>query len=154
MSDTSGGLLRGRRGLVMGVANDHSIAWGIARMLAAVSSPHLDILGHCTGRMITGRRSRPPSEFDAGAVFAACARYDKAVEINCRPERLDPPPELLRLAVAAGCKFAVNTDAHTPEELEWQALGCRQAAMAGVSLENVVNTWRRDDLLAWTRSHD
>jgi putative hydrolase len=124
------------------------------RMIAAIENPHLDILGHCTGRLITGRRGRPQSEFDAEAVFAACARYDKAVEINCRPERLDPPPDLLRLAVEAGCKFAVNTDAHTPEELQWQLLGCRMAAEAGLSVEAVVNTWQPDDLIAWARRHD
>jgi putative hydrolase len=124
-----------------------------SRMIAAVANPHLDILGHCTGRLITGRRGRPQSDFDAEAVFAACARYDKAVEINCRPERLDPPPDLLRLAVAAGCKFAVNTDAHTPEELQWQALGCRQAAACGVDPEGVVNTWPRARLLAWAAGH-
>jgi putative hydrolase len=122
------------------------------RMLAAVANPHLDILGHCTGRLITGRRGRPQSEFDADAVFAACARYDKAVEINCRPERLDPPPDLLRLAVQAGCKFAINTDAHTPDELQWQLLGCRQAGECGVPAESVVNTWPREALLGWASS--
>jgi putative hydrolase len=58
------------------------------RMVLAVASPHVDILGHCTGRMI-GRR--PASSFDADYVFAACKQFGTAVEINCRPERLDPP---------------------------------------------------------------
>ncbi|MGZ6950252.1 MAG: PHP domain-containing protein, partial [Ilumatobacteraceae bacterium] len=62
------------------------------RMVRAVASPHVDILGHCTGRMI-GKRD--PSTFDADYVFAACAQFHTAVEINCRPERLDPPRELL-----------------------------------------------------------
>jgi len=123
------------------------------RLLNALAQPHLDILGHCTGRLIT-RRGRPESEFDAAAVFAACVRYDKAIEINCRPERLDPPRRLLRMAVEAGCKFAINTDAHTPEELHWQRLGCERAAECGVKPDDVVNTWPLERLLAWTASHE
>ena len=66
------------------------------RMLTAVANPHVDVLGHCTGRMVTGNRKRPESQFDADAVFAACAEHGVAVEINSRPERLDPPKRLLR----------------------------------------------------------
>ncbi len=68
------------------------------RMVTAVASPHVDILGHCTGRKLVGR-GRPPSTFDAEIVFAACAQFDTALEINCRPERQDPPDELLALAL-------------------------------------------------------
>ena len=64
------------------------------RMVAAVRNPLADVLGHCTGRLVTGR-GRPESEFDADAVFAACAEAGTAVEINSRPERLDPPRRLL-----------------------------------------------------------
>jgi putative hydrolase len=147
------------------------------RMLAAVANPHVDILGHCTGRKLTGgssggstalvggsvagggdrahRRSgtRPPSAFDAPAVFAACAEYDKAVEINCRPDRLDPPKRLLRLAVEAGCRFTVDTDAHAPGQLDWLANGCERAARCGVPVDRIVNTWSADQLLAWTAGH-
>ena len=66
------------------------------RMVLAVASPHVDILGHCTGRLIG---KRPPSVFDEDYVFAACAQFNTAVEINCRPERLDPPGELLEAAI-------------------------------------------------------
>ena len=83
------------------------------RMLAAIESPHTDVLGHCTGRLITGR-GRPQSAFDAEVVFSACARTGTAVEINCRPERQDPPEDLLRQAVDLGCRFAIDTDAHAP----------------------------------------
>jgi len=123
-----------------------------ARMLAAVESPHTDILGHCTGRLLNGR-GRPPSSFDAEAVFAACARTDTAVEINARPERQDPPADLLRLAVSHGCSFAVDTDAHAPGQLAWLGRGCANAVAAGVSTERVVNRWPADELLAWARSH-
>lgn len=120
------------------------------RMVAAVRSPHADVLGHCTGRLVTGR-GRPESAFDADEVFAACAESGTAVEINSRPERLDPPRRLLRRAVAAGTLFAIDTDAHAPGQLDWQILGCARAEECGVPPERVVTTWPLDDLLAWTR---
>jgi putative hydrolase len=123
-----------------------------ARMLAAVRNPHSDILGHCTGRLVAGR-GRPESTFDAQAVFAACAETDTAVEINSRPERLDPPRRLLKLVVAAGCKVAIDTDGHAPGQLEWQMNGCRRAAECEVPLDSIVNTWSAERLLAWTASH-
>ncbi|MFD7879774.1 PHP domain-containing protein [Streptomyces sp. NPDC059766] len=120
------------------------------RMVAAVRDPHADVLGHCTGRLVAGR-TRPESEFDADEVFAACAESGTAVEINSRPERRDPPEPLLRRAVAAGVLFAVDTDAHAPGQLDWQALGCARAEKCGVPAERVVTTWSADELLAWTR---
>jgi putative hydrolase len=122
-------------------------------MVAAVANPHMDILGHCTGRMVTGR-GRPQSTFDAAAVFAACASSDTAVEVNCRPERLDPPRALLRQVVAAGCKVSIDTDAHAPGQLEWQPYGCVRAAECGVATESIVNAWPAERLLAWAGSHD
>ncbi|OON72191.1 PHP domain-containing protein [Streptomyces tsukubensis] len=119
------------------------------RMIAAVRDPHTDILGHCTGRLVTGR-GRPESRFDAEAVFAACAESGTAVEINSRPERLDPPRRLLRPAVAAGTLFAVDTDAHAPGQLDWQPYGCARAEECGVPPERVVNTWGAERLLEWT----
>ncbi|MFF4545071.1 PHP domain-containing protein [Streptomyces sp. NPDC001435] len=120
------------------------------RMLAAVRNPLSDILGHCTGRLITGR-GRPESEFDADAVFAACAESGTAVEINSRPERLDPPLRLLRRAVDAGVLFSIDTDAHAPGQLDWQIHGCARAEECGVPAERVVTTWSAPELLAWTR---
>ncbi|MEY2453316.1 MAG: putative hydrolase [Acidimicrobiaceae bacterium] len=122
------------------------------RMVLAMANPNTDILGHCTGRKVVGR-GRPQSKFDAELVFAACARFDKAVEINCRPERQDPPEELLQLALDWGCKVSIDTDAHAPGQLEWQPYGCDKAARLGVEPENVVNTMAADDLVAWAASH-
>jgi putative hydrolase len=122
------------------------------RMVAAIASPHTDVLGHCTGRMVLGR-GRPESTFDADLVFGACAHFDKAVEINCRPERLDPPMRLLEEVVAIGCKVAVDSDAHAVGQLEWQPYGCERAARAGVPVDQIVNTWPVDRLLEWTASH-
>ncbi|MFF9241277.1 PHP domain-containing protein [Streptomyces sp. NPDC014801] len=121
------------------------------RMVAAVRNPHADILGHCTGRLVTGR-GRPESQFDAEEVFAACAESGTAVEINSRPERLDPPRRLLRRAVEAGVLFSIDTDAHAPGQLDWQINGCARAEECGVDPARVVTTWSADDLLAWTRT--
>ncbi|HEY2957192.1 MAG TPA: PHP domain-containing protein [Actinomycetota bacterium] len=121
------------------------------RMLAAIASPQVDVLGHCTGRLITGGRGRrPESEFDAEAVFAGCAEHGVAVEVNSRPERLDPPKRLLRLAVEAGCRIAIDSDAHAPGQLDWQVNGCERAFACGVLPDRVVNTMPTAELLAWT----
>ena len=120
------------------------------RMLAAIANPATNILGHCTGRRLIGPRgNRPPSTFDAAAVFAACAEHGVAVEINSRPERLDPPKALLAQAVRAGCLFAIDTDAHAPGQLDWQYRGCARAVECGVPVENIVTTWPLAQLQAW-----
>jgi putative hydrolase len=107
------------------------------RMVAAVRNPHVDILGHCTGRLVQGgprgagrgrSDKRPESEFDAEAVFGACLESDTAVEINSRPERLDP-------------------------QLEWQGHGCARAAECEVPTASIVNAWDAEGITAWTASH-
>jgi putative hydrolase len=120
------------------------------RMLAAIANPLVDVLGHCTGRMVTGNRKRPESQFDADAVFAACAENGVAVEINSRPERLDPPKRLLRQAVAAGCVFTIDTDAHAPGQLDWLRNGCERAVDCALPFDRVLNTWPVERLLART----
>jgi len=122
------------------------------RMVTAVANPHTDVLGHCTGRLVLGR-GRPESAFDADLVFAACARFDTAVEVNCRPERLDPPMRLLARAAELGAPIAIDTDAHAVGQLEWQPYGCTRVAEAGIDVERVVNSWPVDRLLEWTAAH-
>ena len=122
------------------------------RLIRAVENPLTDILGHCTGRLLAGR-GRLPSTFDAEAVFSACADTGTAVEINSRPERLDPPEPLLRQALSLGCVVVVDTDAHAPGQLEWQRHGCEQAAKAEVPIDVVMNALPAEDFLAWTASH-
>jgi putative hydrolase len=122
------------------------------RMVRAVASPNVDILGHCTGRIIVGR-GRPPSTFDAEQVFSVCASTGTAVEINSRPERLDPPEELLDLALSLDCLVTIDTDAHAPGQLEWQYFGCEKAATAEVPADRIMNTRSADELLSWTASH-
>ncbi|MEU7853053.1 PHP domain-containing protein [Nonomuraea sp. NPDC049141] len=122
------------------------------RMVTAIANPHVDVLGHCTGRVVQagGRRGRvrPESDFDAELVFEACRRFGVAVEINSRPDRLDPPKRLLRLAYEMGCDFAIDSDAHAPGQLDWQRHGCERAARCGIEAARIVNTWPLADLLA------
>lgn len=120
------------------------------RMVNAVANPRVDVLGHCTGRLITGGRgTRPESEFEADIVFEACRRFDVAVEVNSRPERRDPPTRLLRLADEVGCLFAIDTDAHAPGQLDFLDHGCARAQEQGIGADRVVNTRSADELLAW-----
>jgi putative hydrolase len=117
------------------------------RMVAAVSSPHVDVLGHCTGRLLAGR-GRPESAFDPEAVFTACRDHGVAVEINCRPERQDPPDPLLRMAVEAGCLFAIDTDAHAPGQLAWLDSGCSRGERFGIRPDRVINARPAAELAA------
>jgi putative hydrolase len=133
------------------------------RMLAAIANPHLDILGHMTGRKVAAGgegdkghragRTRPPSTFELEKVIEACLEHGKAIEINSRPDRLDPPKRMLTVAVEAGCLFSVDTDAHAPGQLDWLRNGCERAALCGVPAERVVNTWPMEKLLEWTAGH-
>jgi putative hydrolase len=116
------------------------------RMIAAIANPQVDVLGHCTGRMMMRNRSRPESQFDADAVFAACREHGVAVEINCRPERQDPPDDLLRQAADAGCLFAIDTDAHAPGQLDWLDNGCERAERAGITPDRVLNARAAADI--------
>ncbi|MGY4647568.1 PHP domain-containing protein [Mycobacterium sp. URHB0021] len=120
------------------------------RMINAVSNPRTDVLGHCTGRLVTGGRGiRAESKFDAEKVFTACRDHDTAVEINSRPERRDPPTRLLNLALDIGCLFSIDTDSHAPGQLEFLGYGAQRALDAGVPVDRIVNTWSADRLLGW-----
>ena len=120
------------------------------RMVRAIANPHTDVLGHCTGRLRSGR-GRPESEFEHELVFEACRRFDVAVEINSRPERLDPPRRLLRAALEIGCRFTIDTDAHAPGQLDWVPYGCARAEDCEIPADRVLNSRSADELLEWTR---
>ena len=123
------------------------------RMLGAVRNPRVDVLGHCTGRLVTGSRgTRPQSEFDARAVFEACAEHDVAVEINSRPERCDPPDDLVEMARDIGCLFAIDSDAHAPGQLEMKVYGAERAHRLGIDADRIITTWDADRLLDWSRT--
>jgi putative hydrolase len=119
------------------------------RMVRAIAHPEVDVLGHVTGRLLTGR-GRPESGFDEDAVLEACLATGTALEVNCRPERLDPPRRMLRKAAAMGVEVAISTDAHAIDQLHWQPYGTDRAAECGVTVEQVVNARPADELLAWS----
>ena len=122
------------------------------RMVAAIRNPHVDVLGHCTGRLLGlsqqggGRGKRPESVFDPGAGFGACREHGVAVEINCRPERMDPPDRLLGLAAEIGCRFAIDSDAHAPGQLDWLGNGTGRAEKFGIGPERVINARGADEV--------
>jgi putative hydrolase len=118
----------------------------------ALESPHVDILGHCTGRIVVGR-GRPESTFDTDRVFGTAADLDKAVEINSRPERLDPPTRMLEQLAAREAKVSIDSDAHATWQLEWQEYGCHRAAKVGIPVERIVNTWTAEELTGWAATH-
>jgi len=120
------------------------------RMVRAVSDGCVDVLGHCTGRLVAGNRGiRPESSFDAEEVFTACRDASTAVEINSRPERRDPPTRLLTLALEIGCLFAIDTDAHAPGQLDFLGYGAQRALDAVVPADRIINTWSAEELVAW-----
>jgi putative hydrolase len=122
------------------------------RMVAAVHNPFANVLGHCTGRLVTGNRGmRKQSEFDAEKVFGACLESGTAVEINSRPERRDPPTKLLEQAIEMGCLFSIDSDSHAPGQLDFLVYGCARAEELGLDPDRIVNTWPVDRLLEWAR---
>lgn len=122
------------------------------RMVAAVRNPRTNVLGHCTGRLVTGGRgTRPPSQFDAEKVFTACLENNVAVEINSRPERSDPPDDLIELARDLGCLFTIDSDAHAPGQLDMKSLGCARAEQHGIPAERIVTTWPVEAVLDWAK---
>ena len=106
------------------------------RLIRAVSSEHVDILGHPTTRKIG---ERPPIEADWDTVFEAAAKHGTALEVNANPIRLDLGAELIRRAVDAGAKLAVSTDAHAPEHLDFMRLGVITARRGWATKADVVN---------------
>ncbi len=122
------------------------------RMVAAVQNPFTNVLGHCTGRLVTGNRgTRDQSQFDAEAVFGACLESGTAVEINSRPERRDPPSRLLQQAIDMGCLFSIDSDAHAPGQLDFLVYGAARAEELGLEPDRIVNTWPLERLLEWAR---
>jgi DNA polymerase (family 10) len=119
-----------------------------ARCLKAVRNPHVDILGHPTGRMIG---ARPPSELDLEAVLPVCAELGVVVEINAHPSRLDLSDIYARRAMEFGCKIAVNSDAHEREGMAMMEYGIATARRAWLTAANVVNTRSAGEMLALLR---
>ncbi len=106
------------------------------RMLRAVTHPHVDVIGHPTGRR---PGSRPGAEYDFEAVFRAAAAHGVVMEIDCDPARMDLSPELARLAAAAGCRFSLDSDAHSPDQFVYVDLAAWVAQRAGIATDRIIN---------------
>jgi len=115
-----------------------------ARALKAIHNPHVDILGHATGRLIG---SRAPSELDMEQVLGACATTGTVVEINAHPSRLDVNDVYARRALELGCKLAINCDAHEVTGMEMLPYGIGTARRAWVQAADVVNTYGLQEML-------
>ncbi|MDG2476375.1 MAG: DNA polymerase/3'-5' exonuclease PolX [Phycisphaerales bacterium] len=117
-----------------------------ARLIAAVSNPHVHVLGHPTGRMI-GRR--PGLEPDMHAVAEAAAANNTALEINANPQRLDLRDRHVRIAIAAGALISINTDAHAAEHFSFMRYGVLTGRRGSLRADQCINAWDADRLLKW-----
>ena len=117
------------------------------RYVAALRYPAIHILGHPRGRIYNFREG--PSA-DWARVFAVAAGFDKAVEIDCYPDRQDLSLDLLRLAAKAGCRISIGTDAHGTSQLRFIEFGVASALQAKIDPHRILNFMGRDDLLKWT----
>ncbi|MFZ0216852.1 MAG: hypothetical protein WAM30_13045, partial [Candidatus Dormiibacterota bacterium] len=108
------------------------------RMLRAVEHPAVTILGHPTGRRPGQRKG---ADFDTEAVFRRAAERGVAVELDCDPNRIDLGPELAAQALALGCTFAMDSDAHAPRDYGYVELGLWCPELAGVPEQRILN-WR------------
>jgi putative hydrolase len=139
-----------RRGFELVVAAPHSALRSpvpqTERMLAAVTQPAVHVLGHPRGRMYG---ARPGVSADWPRVFAAAAQSGVAIEIDGDPSRQDLDYTLAREAIAAGCLFALDTDAHAVPQWRYVEIAMAHARLAGVPADRVINTWPLERLLAW-----
>lgn len=119
------------------------------RLLAAIASPHVDAIGHPTGRMFDRRDGY---EFDVDAVFAAARDTGTCLEINAQPRRLDLPDRLARRALAGGVRLIIGTDAHAMDELGFRRFGILNARRAGATADAVANTRPFAELRAGRRA--
>jgi len=120
------------------------------RYLAALHNTHVHVLGHPRGRMFNFRLGLSANW---PRVFEEAARLDKAVEVDCHPNRQDLDVALLEIASDTGVRVSIGTDAHSPEEMEFIDLGVATVVEAGFPMDRVVNLMPVDDLLEWAASH-
>lgn len=118
------------------------------RLLNAIRNPHVDIIGHPTGRLIPEREG---ADLDMDAVLAAAAESGVALEINAHPSRLDLEDVYARRAKEMGIPISINTDAHSEGDLDMLFYGIATARRAWLSAEDVINTWPTEKLLGWLK---
>jgi len=113
------------------------------RMMRAVSHPHVDVIGHPTGRR---PGSREGATYDFEAVFKEAAKHGVMLEIDCDPARMDLSPEMARVALGLGCSFALDADAHAPAEFAYVPMGLWMARRAGIPEDRILNFKPVDEL--------
>jgi len=118
------------------------------RLLNAIHNPHVDIIGHPTGRLIP---EREPADLDMDAVLTAAAESGVALEINAHPSRLDLDDVYARRAKEMGIPISINTDAHSEDNLDMLFYGVAIARRAWLTAEDVINTWPTEKLLDWLK---
>ena len=116
------------------------------RLLDAIRNPHVDAIGHPTGRLIPDRE---PADLDMDAVFAAAAEHGLALEINAHPSRLDLDDIYSRRAIELGIPLSINTDAHAESDLDLLHFGVATARRGWVQAGQVINAWDTRRLLSW-----
>jgi DNA polymerase (family 10) len=117
-------------------------------MLNAIRNPHVDIIGHPTGRLFPDREG---ADLDMDAVLAAAAESGVALEINASPYRLDLDDVYARRAKEMGIPISINTDAHSEEDMDMRFYGVAIARRAWLTAEDVINTWPTERLLGWLK---
>jgi putative hydrolase len=113
------------------------------RMLRAAAHPHVDVIGHPTGRR---PGSREGATYDFEAVFKEAAKHKIALEIDCDPARMDLSPEMARLARDCGCLFSIDSDAHAPAEFAYVPMAMWMARRAGITQDRILNFQPLDEL--------
>ena len=136
------------------VASPHSAltqdpAKATKRLLKAIEHPYVTILGHPTGRLIGRREGLNP---DMRSLIQAAAQRGIALEINANSWRLDLRDTHARLAIEAGVKLAINTDAHGPADMDQLAYGILTARRAGATPHDVINCLPKAKLGPWLQN--
>jgi len=119
------------------------------RLIGAMHNPHVDIIGHPTGRLYPDRE---PSDLDMDAVLSAAVKTGVALEINAHPARLDLDDVHARRAIELGVRLSINTDAHTDSDMDLMHFGVSTARRAWVETEDVINTWSPQKIMSWLKS--
>lgn len=121
------------------------------RLLNAIHNPHVDCIGHLTGRLI-GRRD--PAKIDIDAILDAAQETGTLLEVNANPHRLDMDSQYVRMAVERGMTIAINTDAHSTSHFDLLPYGVMTARRGWATAKHVINTWSYERFAAWLQQRN
>jgi DNA polymerase (family 10) len=121
------------------------------RLLNAIRNPHVDIIGHPTGRLIPDREG---ADLDMDVVLAAAAESGVALEINAHPSRLDLEDIYARRAVELGIPLSINTDSHSPADMDLLHFGVATARRGWVEPKDVINAWEPEKMIEWLKRNN